>query len=326
MCNSRIINSQTTYITSAYPERSFYFANGILAGIVSNKYDLNAYKALLKFDFTDVEKCNIESAFLYLYINDRKCIEEVYNSNLIVTNNLDNFNIKKVNWYNQPKTNLDNAIKIIIRGENKKNYIKVDIRQFIDNGILKEGYLGLTIQGIAQCKTSLVKFSSCNTINRPYIEIKYNSICDDECYYEDDFDCDDEDDYDDDYHCEYDCRCGDKFDCDYGENYRCNNECRYNGSVYITNVNSPREYPDDSDDYSLIAEKGATESTGRGVLGITPFNLYNSAFYTLGQIVTYEGSTYIVTTSPPQGTPENSLDYMLLGAKEATGTNGIKET
>lgn len=305
MCNSRIINSQTTYITSAYPERSFYFANGILAGIVSNRYDLNAYKTLLKFDFTDVEKCNIESAFLYLYINDKKCIEEVYNSNLIIINNLDNFDIKKVNWYNQPKINLDDPIKLIIREENKKSYIKVDIRQFIDNEMLEEGNLGLTIQGIAQCKTSLVNFASCNSVNRPYIEIKYNSICDDEYYYEDDFDCDEDDDEDDDYedddcHCEYGCPCGDKFDCDNEYNYGWNSEWGCNEKLY--------------------------NSRCRWGLGVIPFNLCNSAFYSLGQIVTYEGATYIVTTSPPQGTPESSLDYMLLGAKGTTGANRTAET
>lgn len=376
MCNNRIINSQTTYITSAYPDGSFYFANGILSGIVSNKCDLNAYKGLLKFDFTHVAKCNIESAFLYLYINDRKCIEDVYNSNLIITKNLEDFNIKKVNWYNQPKTNLNDPIKLIIRGENKRSYIKIDIKEFIDNEILEAGTLGFTIQGVAQCKTSLVNFASCNTINRPYIEIKYNSLCDDECYYEDDY--------------EENCQCSDRFNCDYGYDNNCRyNEGKYNlgwrdieysccssilgptgptgalgptgprgiglqgvivfdykdtafypknqlvnykGSTYITKVNSPQGYPNNSEDYSLIVEKGATGAigatgdrgpTGVGLLGITIFNPNNSIAYTLGQVVTYEGSTYIVIMSPPQGTPENSTDYMLLAAKGATGATGI---
>ncbi len=307
MCNNRIINSQTTYITSAYPDGSFYFANGILSGIVSNKCDLNAYKGLLKFDFTHVAKCNIESAFLYLYINDRKCIEDVYNSNLIITKNLEDFNIKKVNWYNQPKTNLNDPIKLIIRGENKRSYIKIDIKEFIDNEILEAGTLGFTIQGVAQCKTSLVNFASCNTINRPYIEIKYNSLCDDECYYEDDY--------------EENCQCSDRFNCDYGYD----NNCRYNEGKYNLGWRDI-EYSCCSSILGPTGPTGALGPTGPrgiGLQGVIVFDYKDAAFYPKNQLVNYKGSTYITKVNSPQGYPNNSEDYSLIVEKGATGATGI---
>ncbi|MDN4638609.1 hypothetical protein QCD73_19230, partial [Bacillus sp. PsM16] len=44
--------------------------------------------------------------------------------------------------------------------------------------------------------------------------------------------------------------------------------------------------------------------------------------YPVGQVVTYEGGTYIVNTAPPTGTPDTSPDYTLLAAAGVTGATG----
>ncbi|KMY18947.1 hypothetical protein TW93_18330, partial [Bacillus pumilus] len=44
--------------------------------------------------------------------------------------------------------------------------------------------------------------------------------------------------------------------------------------------------------------------------------------YPVGQVVTFEGGTYIVNTAPPTGTPGTSPDYTLLAAAGETGATG----
>ncbi|KYG26931.1 hypothetical protein [Alkalihalobacillus trypoxylicola] len=44
--------------------------------------------------------------------------------------------------------------------------------------------------------------------------------------------------------------------------------------------------------------------------------------YPVGQVVTFEGSTYVVNNAPPTGTPGTSPDYTLLAAAGATGITG----
>lgn len=202
--NTKIVKAQTTYVTSAYPEGSFYFASEILAGIVSNKCELNAYKALLKFDFDDVEKCNIESAYLYLYVKERECLNNIYGSNLIISKNIENFNVETVNWYKQPKTDMDDTLKMMVRADDEGRYMKIDIGEIIYKGILKNGEFGLTIQGVGRCKTSIVKFSSLETRTAPYIELKYKIPCYDSKPY-----CND------DYENEYECECDYEEDLEY---------------------------------------------------------------------------------------------------------------
>ncbi len=44
---------------------------------------------------------------------------------------------------------------------------------------------------------------------------------------------------------------------------------------------------------------------------------------TPGQVVTFNGSTYIATVAKPKGTPGSSSDYLLI-AGEATGATGVQ--
>lgn len=41
--------------------------------------------------------------------------------------------------------------------------------------------------------------------------------------------------------------------------------------------------------------------------------------YRVGQVVTYDGSTYLVISEPPAGAPDTSPNYILLAAAGETG-------
>ncbi|MGM0966926.1 MAG: BclA C-terminal domain-containing protein, partial [Bacillota bacterium] len=67
---------------------------------------------------------------------------------------------------------------------------------------------------------------------------------------------------------------------------------------------------------------GATGATGVGLTGIVPFDPGAAPGYPVGQVVTNNGSTYIVNTPSPTGTPGTSPDYTLIAGAGATGATG----
>ncbi|MCY7626554.1 collagen-like repeat preface domain-containing protein, partial [Bacillus safensis] len=102
----------------------------------------------------------------------------------------------------------------------------------------------------------------------------------------------------------------------------------YDGSTYVVNSAPPLGTPDTSADYTLLAAAGetgtgptgvtgdpgltgATGATGVGLTGVVPYDAAAAPGYPLGQVVTYEGGTYLVNTASPTGTPDTSPDYTL---------------
>ncbi|KDE26544.1 triple helix repeat-containing collagen, partial [Bacillus safensis FO-36b] len=117
----------------------------------------------------------------------------------------------------------------------------------------------------------------------------------------------------------------------------------YDGSTYVVNSAPPLGTPDTSADYTLLAAAGetgtgptgvtgdpgptgATGATGVGLTGVVPYDAAAAPGYPLGQVVTYEGGTYLVNTASPTGTPDTSPDYTLLAAAGATGVTGATGT
>ncbi|ARJ74675.1 hypothetical protein B7941_09185 [Bacillus velezensis] len=68
---------------------------------------------------------------------------------------------------------------------------------------------------------------------------------------------------------------------------------------------------------------GPTGVTGAGLQGIVAFNPLIAPTYTPGQVVLYNGSSYVANVNSPAGTPEASADYTLLAAAGITGATGV---
>lgn len=70
---------------------------------------------------------------------------------------------------------------------------------------------------------------------------------------------------------------------------------------------------------------GPTRPTGPsgGLTGALPFNPSQSQDYEAGQVVTFNGSTYIANVDAPSGIPGLSPDYTLLAASGETGPTGV---
>ncbi|MBW7976230.1 collagen-like protein [Bacillus velezensis] len=67
---------------------------------------------------------------------------------------------------------------------------------------------------------------------------------------------------------------------------------------------------------------GPTGATGAGLQGIVAFNPLIAPTYTTGQVVLYNGSSYVANVNSPAGTPGASADYTLLAAAGITGATG----
>lgn len=67
---------------------------------------------------------------------------------------------------------------------------------------------------------------------------------------------------------------------------------------------------------------GPTGVTGVGLQGIVAFNPLIAPTYTTGQVVLYNGSSYVANVNSPAGTPGASADYTLLAAAGITGATG----
>ncbi|WP_081383876.1 exosporium glycoprotein BclB-related protein [Paenibacillus sp. FSL R5-0636] len=117
----------------------------------------------------------------------------------------------------------------------------------------------------------------------------------------------------------------------------------FNGSTYIATVAGPTGTPGSSPDYLLIAGgstgpqgpqgpqgtpglQGPQGPQGVGLQGIVIFNPAQSPTYPAGQVVTFNGSTYIATVSGPTGIPGSSPDYLLIagGAMGPQGPQGVQ--
>ncbi|MEH7874686.1 collagen-like protein [Bacillus velezensis] len=67
---------------------------------------------------------------------------------------------------------------------------------------------------------------------------------------------------------------------------------------------------------------GPTGVTGAGLQEIVAFNPLIAPTYTTGQVVLYNGSSYVANVNSPAGTPGASADYTLLAAAGITGATG----
>lgn len=107
------------------------------------------------------------------------------------------------------------------------------------------------------------------------------------------------------------------FDPSTGPTYAQGQVVSYDGSLYVANVNGPVGAPGISPDYTLLlaaGPAGATGATGVGLSGAIAFDPTQATGYPAGQVVYYNGSTYITSAPSPTGIPGTSSDYTLIVA------------
>ena len=101
-----------TYVEKLNPKKNYAFSNQISIGNFRYKDSLeNEKNALLKIRCSSIPKgAKIDSAFLYLSLYKLINTEEEFTLN--IERIVENWDVNKVTWYNQPKT--DSIDKIIV--------------------------------------------------------------------------------------------------------------------------------------------------------------------------------------------------------------------
>ncbi|MFD2117857.1 collagen-like protein [Paenibacillus yanchengensis] len=74
----------------------------------------------------------------------------------------------------------------------------------------------------------------------------------------------------------------------------------------------------------VAGNTGVKGATAPGMTGQVPFDINDIGTYVAGQVVTYEGATYVVRQTPPTGLPGQSANYALLAAEGAIGPTGAR--
>ena len=160
-----------TYVDSSKPNENFSTSKNTLAGSFhETPSNLVMYKTLIKFDLS-VIYFPIQFAHLCLYVKDINTDSSYYsNNNLCFYKNINQFNASKVTWNTTPDTSDVN--QFTVDEKNIKSYIKLDLTRFVKDWLNNDNNYGITIES-HNYYTSLIKFSSLNSNNPPWLLVKY---------------------------------------------------------------------------------------------------------------------------------------------------------
>ena len=171
----RINCTDSTYVEKNNPSKSYTKEEKLLTGITyATPSDFNIFKTLLKFDTSKLNNHTIKSAFLYLFVEEIQ-FTNTKSYNTIISKNLTNTNLLTINWVNYPKTLPINKYTFNISKKNVGKYVKLNITELIDSWVKENMNYGLTLEPLDMNQSSLVKFSSHNSLKPPYLLL--TAIC-----------------------------------------------------------------------------------------------------------------------------------------------------
>lgn len=171
----RINCSNSTYIEKNNPNQSFSNAKRLLTGIVyTNPSNYNIYKTLLKFDTSKLNNHSIQSAFLYLFIEEIDSTS-TRSDNIIISKNTATTNPFTINWSNYPKTIPLNKYTLSIATRKVGKYIKINITDLVESWVNTNTNYGLTLEPTDFNYTSIIQLASHNSLKPPYLLL--TAIC-----------------------------------------------------------------------------------------------------------------------------------------------------
>lgn len=173
----------STYIESFNQNRNTSSERSIFIGNAYNRTSSrnNLYVSLLKFNLPVLDASRIKNASLFLYFENLKSYNEVF-ENIIISQNNSDFDLSSICWRNPPKLSNSNTLEITIPYNYIGSYVKINITPIVMSWMTSRKNYGLTIRSSSNRSTSLIQFASANSSNAPYIIIKLND--------EDNLDCD----------------------------------------------------------------------------------------------------------------------------------------
>ena len=153
------IRCDSTYVDKAHPNNNYYSDNKLIVGIINkNSSGKNEFKSILKFDISDIYYSSIDSAFLFLFVEDLKSVPNLGNS-ISISGFTNDVSLEDINWYNASKYILTERIDSFISPLYINNYIKIDISSIFKSLPKNSTTFNLIIEHTPITHNSIIKFS-----------------------------------------------------------------------------------------------------------------------------------------------------------------------
>ncbi|MEG2235956.1 MAG: DNRLRE domain-containing protein [Clostridia bacterium] len=172
--NLKLYCDSTTYIDNFRPNKNFSKARERIIGVVNRKsLQTNNYSMLLKFDMRAININVIESAKLYIYLENGNM---EFCDKIIVSKSDSDYENSEVNWDNKP--NNYNKIDFEVKNRNIQRYCSFDVTEIIKSS--DDFIIGLQIECESEVEYCAINFLSEYSKMPPYLLI---SISEDSDYY-----------------------------------------------------------------------------------------------------------------------------------------------
>lgn len=164
-------NSSTT-IDMIRPEYSNTTGDKLIVGTHYLKTNLyNIFVSVLKFNPIDIKIEDIESVSLYLYLDNLLCNDLSF-KNIAISKNIDNPDLNKISWKSPPKISKNHYINVCFPYSYVDSFIDIDITSLYKSSKIDTEDFSITLSSCTNKNTSIVRFDSAYSINKPYLVIR----------------------------------------------------------------------------------------------------------------------------------------------------------
>lgn len=167
MNNSIKLNSiASSYLELFKPSSNNLKKDKLLVGTLNNNSSINKFYSIINFKYKNVDISNIDSAYLYLYIDDIIYSDFPFKS-IVIYENISDINLKEFTFENPPIKS-ENHIDSCLPFNFAKHYVNIDITSLYKN-FNNKNYFSIVIDSPKNKTTSILKIHSVNSQNPPYI-------------------------------------------------------------------------------------------------------------------------------------------------------------
>lgn len=159
----------STYVSKSHSNTNYSQDNSLIVGLLKEQDNkTNASISLLSFPTLNLESNDINHAYLYLFLEDIKTVNNK-SAKLNIIGDFEYINIEKVSWNNFFGGSLSNKTIIEISISEINSYIKIDVKDIIRNLAKFDINYNLLISPVTPSTSTFIKFSSCKSNNPPYL-------------------------------------------------------------------------------------------------------------------------------------------------------------
>lgn len=168
------IKCDSTYLDKAHPKNNYYSDEKLLVGIINKNSPVkNEFRSVLKFDISDIYCNSIDSAFLFLFVENLKSVPNLGNS-ISISGFTEDIYLEDINWQDTSEYILTPKVNSFISPLYINKYIKIDISSIIKSLPKNSSVCNLLIEHTPITHNSIIKFSKSSSKFPAYITLAAN--------------------------------------------------------------------------------------------------------------------------------------------------------